>query len=148
LGIEPAQAKRWFNDKMRQARYLFTQHVRGVEQLIYEHEDVRYVVDSRNNVIVTVKPAVDTSILTPVFEREHRRIKREVTRHNRSNEEGIVKLTIKVGERQRGKASSNNPKTRDLIKRDIDALQAKLNVHEATITREQERLKIFEKATE
>src|SRR5690606_12369360 len=80
LGIEPAQAKRWFYDKMRQARYLFTQHVRGVEQLIYEHEDVRYVVDSRNNVIVTVKPAVDTSILTPVFEREHRRIKREVTR--------------------------------------------------------------------
>ena len=148
LGIEPAQAKRWFNDKMRQARYLFTQHVRGVEQLIYEHEDVRYVVDSRNNVIVTVKPAVDTSILTPVFEREHRRIKREVTRLTRRHELAIAQLTVEMGERLIAKARARNPKTRELIQRDIDELQTKISGHEAAITREQDRLKNFEKATE
>lgn len=147
LGIEAGEAQRWFNDVMRKARYVISQRVKGRDQLVYEYEGTRLVIDASNNVIVTVKPSVDTSILKPVFEREQRRIKREVTRNVRKYELSIAELTVEMGERMTAKARARNPKTRELIQRDIDELQTKINGHEAAITREQDRLENFVRAT-
>lgn len=147
LGIEPAQAQRWFNDVMRKARYVISQRVKGRDQLVYEYEGTRLVIDASNNVIVTVKPSVDTSILKPVFEREQRRIKREVTRNVRKYELSIAELTVEMGERMTAKARARNPKTRELIQRNIDDIQAKIEKCEALITREQDRLENFVRAT-
>ncbi len=147
LGINPTEAKRWFNDVMRKAKYLFTQNHGGSSQAIYEVDDMRIVVDTGNHRIVTIKPSVDTSILTPVFEREHRKLLREVTRLTRRHELAIAELTVQMGERMVAKANAKNPKTRELIQRDIDALQAKIGRHEASITREQDRLENFVRAT-
>lgn len=143
LGIDPAQAQRFFNDIMRKAKYLFTQG----NAAIYEHDDIRIVVNTGQRTIITVKPTVDTSILKPVFEREQRRIKREVTRNTRRYELAIAELTVQMGERMTAKARARNPKTRELIQRDIDELQAKIAEHEAAITCEQDRLENFVRAT-
>src|SRR5690606_34150324 len=99
LGIEPAQAQRWFNETMRKAKYLFTQKHAGKTQAVYEMGEVRFVVDTSSHTIITVRPTVDTSILKPVFEREHRRIKREVTRNTRRHELAIAERTVEMGER-------------------------------------------------
>src|SRR5690606_2255171 len=148
LGINPTDAKRWYNDIMRKAKYLFTQKYGNKTQAIYEIDDMRIVVDTSNHQVVTIKPAVDTTILTPIFEREGRRIKREVTRNTRKHELAIAELTVEMGERMVAYARARNPKTRELIQRDIDELQTKISGHEAAITREQDRLKNFVKATE
>lgn len=147
LGINPTDAKRWFNDTMRKAKYLFTQKYGNKTQAIYEVDDMRIVVDTNNHHIVTVKPSVDTSILTPVFEREHRKLLREVTRNIRKHELAIAELTVEKGERLLKHARAKNPQTRDLIKRAIDDIQANINGHQASITREQDRLENFVRAT-
>lgn len=147
LGINPTDAKRWFNDTMRKAKYLFTQKYGNKTQAIYEVDDMRIVVDTNNYHIVTVKPSVDTSILTPVFEREHRKLVREVTRNIRKHELIIAELTVDKGERMLSYARARNPKTRELIQRDIDAIKAEIESNEAAITREQDRLENFVRAT-
>lgn len=147
LGIEPAQAQRWFNETMRKAKYLFTQKYGSKSQAIYEVDDMRIVVDTNNHHIVTIKPSVDTSILTPVFEREERRIKREVTRNTRRYELAIAELTVIMGERMTAKAKAKNPKTRELIQADIDELKTKIGRYQASIAREQDKLTNFEMAT-
>src|SRR5690606_3366313 len=148
LGVEPSEARRWINDTMRKAKYLFTQKRGSRSQAIYEVDDIQVVVDTSNHQVVTIKPAVDTSILTPIFEREGRRIKREVTRNTRRHERAIAELTVEMGERMVAYARARNPKTRELIQRDIDELQTKISGHETAITREQDRLTNFVKATE
>lgn len=147
LGINPTESKRWYNEIMRKAKYLFTQKYGNKSQAIYEVDDMRIVVDTNNHHIITIKPSVDTSILTPVFEREHRKLRREVTRLTRRHELAIAELTVQMGERMVAKAKAKNPKTRELIQRDIDALQAKIGRHEASITREQDKLENFVRAT-
>lgn len=147
LGIEPAQAQRWFNEAMRKAKYLFTQKHVGKTQAVYEIDNVRLIVDTDSRTIVTVSPSVDTSFLKPVFEREKRRIKREVTRLTRRHELAIAELTVQMGERMTARAKAKNPQTRALIQRDIDELQAKISECEALITREQDRLENFVRAT-
>lgn len=147
LGVEPAQAAKWFNEAMRKAKYLFTQTVRGNTQAVYEIEDARIVVDTSAHKIVTIKPALDTSVLKPVFEREHRRIKREVTRNVRQIELTIAELTVEMGERMMAYARAKNPQTRAIIQRDIDDLQAKINAEQSRITTEQDRLDNFVRAT-
>ena|SRR5690554_5601180 len=92
-------------------------------------------------------PDVDTSVLKPVFEREYRRIKREVIRNIRKYELNIAELTVKMGERMTAKARARNPKTREVIQRDIDVIQTLIDEHRAAITREHDRLENFERAT-
>ncbi len=147
LGIEAGEAQRWFNEAMRKAKYLFTQKHAGKTQAVYEIDNVRLIVDTGNHTIITVSPTIDTSILKPVFEREHRKLKREVTRITRRHELAIGELTIEMGERMVSKANARNPKTRDFIQRDIDELQAKIERRQAAITREQDRLENFVRAT-
>lgn len=147
LGIDPSEAQRWFNETMRKAKYLFTQKRGNRTQAIYEIDDFRLVVDTGDNTVVTIKPSLDTAFLKPVFEREHRRIKREVTRAIRKHEMAIAQLTVEVGERMTAKARARNPKTRELIQKDIDAIQALIDSENAAITREQDRLNNFVRAT-
>ncbi len=147
LGIEAGEAQRWFNESMRKAKYLFTQKHSGRTQAVYEIDDVRLIVDTSSHTIITVSPSIDTSVLKPVFEREHRKLRREVTRLTRRHELAIAELTVQMGERMVAKANARNPKTRELIQRDIDELQAKINRHEAAITREQDKLENFVRAT-
>ena len=147
LGIEPAQAQRWFNETIRKAKYLLSKQVGKRTQAIYETDDVRFVVDTGNNTVVTIYPKLNAfEILKPVFEREQRRIKREVTRNTRKHELAIAELTVEMGERMTARAKAKNPQTRGLIQRDIDAIQAKISGHEAAITREQDRLENFVRA--
>lgn len=147
LGIDPAQSQRWFNDIMRKASYLFTQKAGKNTQAIYETEDVRLIVDTDSKTVVTIYPKLDTSFLKPVFQREERRIKREVTRNVRKHELTIAELTVDKGERMLAYAKAKNPKTRAIIKRDIDAFKAKIDGHLAAITREHDRLDNFARAT-
>lgn len=147
LGIEAGEAQRWFNEAMRKSKYLFTQKHAGKTQAVYEIDNVRLIVDTGNHTIITVSPTIDTSILKPVFEREHRKLKREVTRITRRHELAIAQLTVEMGERMVAKANARNPKTRELIQRNIDDIQAKIEKCEALITREQDRLENFVRAT-
>lgn len=147
LGVEPEKAQRWFNDTMRKAKYLFTQKHGNKTQAIYEVGDVRLVVDTHDSVIVTVRPTTDTSFLKPVFERELRRVKREVTRNIRQHELAIAELTVEMGERMMAYARAKNPQTRASIQRHVDDLQAKINAEKAYITSEQDKLENFVRAT-
>src|SRR5690606_33569779 len=135
--LRSSEARRWINDTMRKAKYVVTKKRGSRSQAIYEVDDIQVVVDTTNHQVVTIKPAVDTTILTPIFEREGRRIKREVTRNTRKHELAIAQLTVEMGERLIAKARARNPKTRELIQRDIDEIQAQISGHEAAITREQ-----------
>ncbi len=145
LGVEPSQARRWFNEAMRKARYVVTQTVKGRTQMIYEYEGMRLVIDDKT--IVTIKPSVDTSFLQPIFEREYRKLARLVTRKTRSLELDIAELTVQLGERLTAKARAKNPKTREQIQRQINIIQTQINDCDAMIRREQDKLTNFEKAT-
>jgi len=146
LGIAPVESQRWFNEIMRKAAYLFTQKNAGKTQAVYETEEVRLIVDTTSHTIVTIYPILDTTFLKPVFEREGRRIKREVTRKTRAIELRIAELTVEKGERMLAKAKAKNPKTRDLIQREINVILTTIDVLEAEMTREFDRLDQFTKA--
>src|SRR5690606_23228774 len=157
FGVMEDSAKNFVNQLMGVAKYVTTQ---ADGKHVYKHEgkDAMLVVDTKTNTIITVLPPhgkglrnhanIDTSILKPIFDREYRRIKREVTRNVRQHELAIAQLTVEMGERMIAYARARNPKTRDLIQRDIDEIQTAISGHEAAITREQDRLTNFVKATE
>ena len=148
LGVKPTQAKRWVNEALCKATYLITQKVRGQAQAIYEHKGVRLVVDELTKTVITVKPTVDTSILKPVFEREFRRLKREVTRNTRKLELIIAELTVQMGERMTAKARAKNPQTRGIIDVEVQQIAGLINDKQAEIKRELDKLENFRKATE
>lgn len=147
LGVEPTQSKRWFNDIMRKASFLFTQKSGRNTQAIYETDEVRLIVDTDNKTVVTIYPKLDTSILKPVFEREERRIKREVTRNIRRHELAIAELTVDKGNRMIAYARARNPQTRELIQRGIDDIVTQIEGINAAITLEKDRLENFVRAT-
>lgn len=143
LGVEPTNAQRWFNETMRKAKYLYSRK----KQAYYDVEDVRLVVDTDTQTIVTIYPKFDTTMLKPIFDRERRRLRREVIREVRRHELEIAELTIRKGERMTAKARARNPQTREIIQRDIDVLQTMIDERAAAITRENDRLENFERAT-
>src|SRR5690606_41449394 len=109
--------------------------------------DIQDVVDISNVQLYTIKTADNTTIINPKIEHEGRLIKREVTRNTRKHELAIAQLTIEMGERMVAYARARNPQTRDLIQRDINEIQTAISGHEAAITREQDRLNNFVRAT-
>lgn len=155
LGIAKEQAAGYLNQLMQTAFYNgVTSSFKGDSHKVFDHHRTRTrIIVSEDGAIITVYKVPEgltvdiPSFLRPVIDREFRKVKREVIRNTRRHELAIAQLTVEMGERMTAKARARNPKTRELIQRDIDDIQAKIEAKQASITREQDRLENFVRAT-
>lgn len=121
FGVEADKATKWFNDKMRKAKYVASN---GRNGLTYEVEDARIVVDGNTNVIITIHHKVTTSFLQPVLERELRKMARQHTKVIRQIELDHAMTLRKYADTAFNYARARNPKTRELIAGRMAELQA------------------------
>lgn len=87
----------------------------GGNTMILETSGIRFVVDRRNNAIVTVYHPIRLDFLRPALEREIRKIKREYTRKIRHTERSLAGQYKRLAEQMTNYANARNPNTRALI---------------------------------
>ena len=148
FGISPNKAIEWFNNTMKSASYLSSQKTKRSNIGTYEIPGARITVNTDDKIIITIKPLIDTSILKPVFEREQRKLRREVTRNVRKIELMQAELMAEIAEHAMNKARARNPKTRELIQTRMDELQTRIERMNADKQLEKDRMTNFVKATE
>lgn len=148
FGVNPDKAIEWYNKTMQSAKYLYTQKTKRSNIGLYEIPGARITVNTDDKIIITIKPLIDTSVLKPVFEREQRKLRREVTRNVRRIELMQAEILTMVAEHAVNKAKARNPKTRELIQTKMDELQAIIDEYETEKHTEKDRMTNFVKATE
>ena len=121
FGITPESAVDWFNELMRKAKYVASN---GKNGLVYQADDIRLVIDSMTNAIITVYDALSADFLKPTLERELRKLKREYTRAIRKLELEYAEALQEIGEMAVNRAKARNPKIRELIEGRINDKQA------------------------
>lgn len=129
FGVPSDQATQWFNDLMSKARYLISQTVSGRTQAVYEYDGKQLVVDTKNNVIVTIKPV--TSVASPIVgtvrktvEREFRKLHRQFTRNYRALNIELAEINLELAQLALNKARAKSPKVQACIQAKIDVLAA------------------------
>lgn len=135
FGIPSEVVSEWINAIMEDAKLVTTN---GNKTLIYEAEDVRLVIDGRNNAVITLHHVLRTDFLRPALEREMRKIKRESTRQTRELERRLAKAYAELSERMMNYANARNPQTRELISERIDDVNSYINELESEIERLQD----------
>lgn len=148
IGIAADEATRWANKFIDSAMLAVTQRKNGVLQHIYEKDGWRMVVDEDSRTVVTVLSGVDASFLEPIFDRERRKLQRDVTRKIRSLELEQAHILADIAKHAINRARAKNPNTRALIQRRIDDLQAKVSEKDIEIERQHDRMTRFERATQ
>lgn len=148
FGVNPDKAIEWYNDTMNRAKHVLSQRSKRSNIGIYEIPGARITVNTDDKIIITIKPLIDTSVLKPLFEREQRKIHREVTRTIRKYEVRQAELLAEIAELAMNKARARNPQTRELIQTKMDGLQTKIERLDADKQSQEDRLTNFRKATE
>lgn len=145
LGVQADKALTWINDLMKKAKYISAQ---GDHRLIYENGDVRIIVDTRNNMVVTVHHALRMDFLKPSLEREIRKLKREYTKSIRTSERHLSNHYRKLGEQMKNYANARNPQTRELIGNRIEETKSAIDGITGSIERKKDELQAKIKAIE
>ena len=145
FGIAPESAVNWFNELMREAKYVASN---GKNGLVYQADDIRLVVDGMTNAIITVHDSLSADFLKPILERELRKLKREYTRLIRKLELEYAEALQEIGDMAVNRARARNPRTRALIEGRINDKQAYADGVVKRIERLQDEWQAKERAIE
>lgn len=122
FGITADKALKWVNDKLLSAKYVTAQS--DGSTIVFENGDARFVVNGKNNTVVTVHHSTRLDFLRPTLEREIRKIRREYTRELRHMERSLAGQYRKLGEQMANYANARNPNTRALIGERIEMTES------------------------